>query len=90
MKQKRFPKEFEEGAVRLLRTSGRTKRDIAEGLGVSPSTLTRWLPQGGDREMDEPDRRSQGEHAAAEVKRRNLSSSPPALFIVQANEMRTA
>jgi transposase len=52
-----------------LRTSGRTKREIGEDLGVSLSTLTRWLSQRRDREMDEPDRRSEGEDAAAELKR---------------------
>ncbi len=69
MKQKRFTKEFEEESVRLLRTSGRTKREIGEDLGVSLSTLTRWLSQRRDREMDEPDRRSEGEDAAVELKR---------------------
>lgn len=69
MKQKRFTKEFEEEAVRLLRTSGRTKREIADDLGVGLSTLTRWLSRSRDREMDEPDRRAPGEDAAAELKR---------------------
>jgi transposase len=69
MKQKRFTKEFEEEAVRLLRTSGRTKREIGEDLGVSLSTLTRWLSQRRDLEMEEPDRRPPGEDAAAELKR---------------------
>jgi transposase len=69
MKQKRFTKEFEEEAVRLLRTSGRTKREIGEDLGVSLSTLTRWLSLRRDREMNEPDRRAEGEDAAAELKR---------------------
>jgi hypothetical protein len=32
MKQKRFTKEFEEEAVRLLRTSGRTEGEISEVL----------------------------------------------------------
>jgi transposase len=50
MKQKRFTKEFEEEAVRLLRTSGRTKREIGADLGVSLSTLTRWLSERRDRE----------------------------------------
>jgi hypothetical protein len=33
MAQKRFTKAFEEGAVRLVRTSGWTKRKIGEDLG---------------------------------------------------------
>lgn len=36
-KQKRFTKEFEDEAVRLVGTSGRTKRQIADDLGVGPS-----------------------------------------------------
>jgi len=43
MKQRRFTKEFEEEAVRLLRTSGRAKREIGEDVGVSLSALMRWL-----------------------------------------------
>ena len=69
MKQKRFTKEFEEEAVRLMRTSERTKREIADDLGVGLSTLTRWLSRSRDREMDEPARRAPGEDMAAELKR---------------------
>ena len=69
MKQKRFTKEFEEEAVRLVRTSGRTKREIADDLGVGLSTLTRWLSRSRDREMEEPARRPPGEDTAAELKR---------------------
>jgi transposase len=42
-KQKAFTKEFEEEAVRLALTSGRTRRELAENLGVGLSTLTRWM-----------------------------------------------
>ena len=69
MKQKRFTKEFEEEAVRLVRTSGRTKREIADDLGVGLSTLTRWLSRSRDREREEPERRPPGEDKAAELKR---------------------
>ena len=69
MKQKRFTREFEEEAVRLLRTSGRTKREIGEDLGVSLSTLTRWLSRSRDRVVDEPERRPAGEDPSAELKR---------------------
>lgn len=45
-KQKRFTKEFEDEAVRLEGTSGRTKRQIADDLGIGLSTLTRpWSPR---------------------------------------------
>ena len=41
--QRRFTKEFEEEAVRLVQTSGRTQREIAGDLGIGLSTLVRWL-----------------------------------------------
>ena len=48
----RFTNEFEEEAVRLVRTSGRAKREIADDLGVGVSTLTRWLAHSRDRQME--------------------------------------
>ena len=47
--QRRFTKEFEDEAVRLVRASGRTQREIAEDLGVGLSTLVRWLGRSRDR-----------------------------------------
>ena len=43
MQQRRFTKEFEEEAVRLVQTSGRTQREIAGDLGIGLSTLVRWM-----------------------------------------------
>jgi len=68
--RKLFTKEFEEEAVRLVRTSGRTKREIAGDLGVGVSTLTRWLARSRDRAMEvPPDRLEAGEDMAAELRR---------------------
>jgi transposase len=47
--QRRFTKEFEEEAVRLVRTSGRTQREIAEDLGGGLSTLVRWIGRSRER-----------------------------------------
>jgi transposase len=47
--QRRFTKEFEDEAVRLALTSGRTRRSVAEDLGVGLSTLTRWIGRDRDR-----------------------------------------
>jgi transposase len=44
--------EFRREAVRLALTSGRTRREVAEDLGIGLSTLTRWL--GRDRDTSEP------------------------------------
>lgn len=68
-KQQRFTKEFEEEAVRLVRTSGRTKREIAGDLGIGLSTLTRWIAHSRNRQMEAPERAQPGEDVAAELKR---------------------
>jgi transposase len=52
--QRRFGKEFEAEAVRLVETSGRTQREIAEDLGVGLSTLRRWLDKRRERELEAP------------------------------------
>jgi transposase len=66
--QRRFTKEFEEEAVRLVRTSGRSQREIAEDLGIGLSTLVRWISRSRDRQIDEPGRPGQ-EDVVAELKR---------------------
>ena len=66
--QRRFMKEFEDEAVRLVRTSGRTGREIAEDLRVGLSTLVRWLGRSRDRAAEASDR-STAPDAAAELKR---------------------
>lgn len=43
MPQTRFTKEFRDEAVRLALTSGRSRRAIAEDLGVGLSTLRNWI-----------------------------------------------
>ena len=51
-KRELFTKAFEEGAVRLVRTSARTEPEIAGDLGVGVWTLTRLAgaqPRPGDR-----------------------------------------
>jgi transposase len=41
--RKQFTKEFKEGAVRLVTEQGRTISDAAQGLGISPWTMSRWV-----------------------------------------------
>ena len=52
--QRRFTKEFEEEAVRLVQTSGRTQREIAGDLGIGLSTLVRWIGRSRDRRGVDP------------------------------------
>jgi transposase len=66
--QRRFTKEFEEEAVRLVRTSGRTQRAVAEDLGIGLSTLVRWIGRSRDRQSDDPGGSDQAD-VTAELKR---------------------
>jgi len=67
-KQRRFTKEFEAEAVRLVEASGRTQREVAEDLGVGLSTLVRWIGRSRDRQIDHRPKGGQ-EDMAAELKR---------------------
>jgi transposase len=65
---KRFTKDFEDEAVRLALTSGRTQRAIAEDLGIGLSTLVRWIGRSRDRQSGDPGGAEQAD-MAAELKR---------------------
>ena len=67
-KQRRFTKEFEDEAVRLVATSGRTQREVAEDLGVGLSTLVRWIGRRRNRLTEMPGETPQAD-LAAELKR---------------------
>ncbi len=66
--KKRLTPEFRAEAVRLARTSGRSRREIAADLGIGLSTLRAWIDGLRDREMDEPSPDRQDD-LAAELKR---------------------
>jgi len=66
--QRRFGKEYEAEAVRLVETSGRTQREIAEDLGIGLSTLRRWVGKRRERDLEAPPSERQ-EDLAAELKR---------------------
>ena len=68
MPHTRFTKEFRDEAVRLALTSGRSRREIAEDLGIGLSTLRHWLDRRREREIDDPPEERQ-EDMAAELKR---------------------
>lgn len=65
---RRFGKEFESEALRLVETSGRSQKQVAEDLGVGLSTLRRWLGKRRERELEAPPPDRQ-EDLAAELKR---------------------
>jgi len=68
MQQRRFTKEFEEEAVRLVQTSGRTQLEIAGDLGIGLSTLVRWIGRSRDRRATDPTTTAEGD-VTAELKR---------------------
>ena len=49
--------------------SGRTRREVAEDLGIGLSTLTRWLSCYRDAAIAAPPRRDADEDMASELKR---------------------
>src|SRR5215213_2995451 len=53
-RQRRFTKEFEEEAVRLVHSRGRTQRELAGDLGIGLSTLVRWVGRSRDRRAVDP------------------------------------
>ncbi len=42
-KRRRYDPEFREGAVRVVRETGKSIRQIAEDLGINPGTLANWV-----------------------------------------------
>ena len=38
-----YTKEFKESAMELYHSSGKSAEEVAEGLGIHPANLTRWL-----------------------------------------------
>ena len=67
--QRRFGKEFEAEAVRLVEVSGRTQREIAMDLGVGLSTLRRWLDKRREHEIEAPPPERQEDLAGFSLKR---------------------
>ncbi|MFC0527865.1 transposase [Phytohabitans kaempferiae] len=54
--RRRFDREFREGAVRIVRETGKPIAQVARDLGVNEGTLGNWVNQ---------DRRARGEAAAS-------------------------
>jgi transposase len=50
--QKQYTKEFKQGAVRLVTEQGRKINDVAESLGVSPWSISRWIKAEGHEGAD--------------------------------------
>lgn len=64
-----FTKEFEREAVRLAETSGRTRKEITEDLGIGLATLTRWISRNQNAAIDDPALIDANDDMASELKR---------------------
>jgi transposase len=65
---RRFTQEFQDEAVRLAQTSGRSRREIAQDLGIGLSTLRHWIDRRRERQIERPPEEGQ-EDMAAELRR---------------------
>ena len=66
--QRRFTQDFQDEAVRLAETSGRSRREIAQDLGIGLSTLRHWIDRRRERRIEQPPR-GREEDVASELKR---------------------
>ncbi|WP_244470752.1 transposase [Microvirga massiliensis] len=65
----RFTKEFQDEAVRLALTSGRSRREIAADLGIGLSTLRHWI----DHRLAV---RCTHQHSRPDRKQRRMAATP--------------
>jgi transposase len=65
MERRKFDREFKEGAVRIVRETGKPIAQVARELGLNEGTLGNWVNQ--DR------RKRQGEGALTESEREELT-----------------
>jgi transposase len=65
----RYPPEFRRGAVELVKTSGRTRADVARSLGVSDTGLAKWVKADRERVAREANPDSLSESELVELKR---------------------
>ena len=63
--RRKFDQDFKEGAVRLVRETGRPIAQVARDLGINPGTLGNWVDA--DRR-----RRGEGDGALGENERAEL------------------
>jgi transposase len=66
--QRHFTEDFQDEAVRLAESSGRSRREIAQDLGIGLSTLRHWIDRRRERRIEQPPR-GREEDVASELKR---------------------
>jgi transposase len=91
--RRKFDQQFKEGAVRIVRETGKPIAQVARDLGICEGTLGRWVNgdrrarQGGDGRLDESEReelkRLRAENAELAMERDVLKRSV-ALWVKEA------
>ena len=65
----KYPAEFRREAIELVRSSGRSRVEIARSLGVSDSTLANWMNADSKRQADDADPEALSESERVELRR---------------------
>ena len=53
-RRRTYTREFKESAIELYHTSGKTRKEIAEELGINPENLCRWLRESEEEKAGGP------------------------------------
>lgn len=74
-KRRRYDRQFREGAVRIVKETGKSAAEVARDLGVDPGTLRVWVVRdravnggGGELSIDDRARLEQLERENAELR----------------------
>jgi transposase len=65
----KYPVEFRREAVELVRSSGRSRVEVARSLGISDNTLANWINADRERRERDADPESLSESERAELRR---------------------
>ena len=65
-KRRQYDRDFREGAVQIVRETGKTQAEVARDLGIHPGTLGTWMKR---------DRLARGERLGPQARRSRATTS---------------
>ena len=65
----KYPPEFRREAIELVRSSGRSRVEVARSLGISDNTLANWISADRERRERDADPEALTESERAELRR---------------------
>jgi len=71
--RRKFDQDFKEGAVRLVRETGRPIAEVARDLGINPGTLGNWVNTDRRRRGEGDGALSEDERAERDVLKRSVA-----------------